>query len=493
MGRSIRPYDEGDVMAFCFSAGGAGYGDPLEADPEEVARDFAGGLISAWTMREIYKVAYDEVERGRAGRARPRRCAPTSARRARRATRDWATFEAAVVAAVAARGPARLVRLLARGHRGGAGHADVNALDDALAGDRVDRPLRAPLFAALAAEVEELDVREFLADPGRRARIYADLARSLRPDVLVVDSGSGWDAEAAGWTLDWSRGYPPSIGWASASPRPSAGDPAPMLDLLRRVRAVVPEPTLLGVDDHAVRPPTPSGRARSPTARGVTIAYARGVAEAGAGVVFVRESGAEPPDGYARAVTPLWGALKFFRAVGVLRAPWAADAPARAVPAVRHDATRAPARAGRRARRGARRRTRRRADHPHRGPRGPRAGARAPGAAVARLHDGALDPTAGRARRRPRSGASRSATASTRSRRCSAGRSTISRGSGRRSGTSSSCGRRRRTSGCSGRAGCRAPSGSRARGSTTPSTCWGVTTRRRWPSSRARTRAGRSS
>jgi N-methylhydantoinase B/oxoprolinase/acetone carboxylase alpha subunit len=62
MGRSIRPYDEGDVMAFCFSAGGAGYGDPLEADPEEVARDFAGGLISAWTMREIYKVAYDEAE-----------------------------------------------------------------------------------------------------------------------------------------------------------------------------------------------------------------------------------------------------------------------------------------------------------------------------------------------------------------------------------------------------------------------------------------------
>ncbi len=41
MGRSIRPYDEGDVMAFGFSAGGAGYGDPLEADPEDVARDFA--------------------------------------------------------------------------------------------------------------------------------------------------------------------------------------------------------------------------------------------------------------------------------------------------------------------------------------------------------------------------------------------------------------------------------------------------------------------
>ena len=35
MGRSIRPYDAGDVMTFAFSAGGAGYGDPLEADPEQ--------------------------------------------------------------------------------------------------------------------------------------------------------------------------------------------------------------------------------------------------------------------------------------------------------------------------------------------------------------------------------------------------------------------------------------------------------------------------
>ncbi len=62
MGRSIRPYAEGDIMTFAFSAGGAGYGDPLEADPELVARDFREGLISAWSMREIYRVAYDERE-----------------------------------------------------------------------------------------------------------------------------------------------------------------------------------------------------------------------------------------------------------------------------------------------------------------------------------------------------------------------------------------------------------------------------------------------
>jgi len=163
-------------------------------------------------------------------------------------------------------------------------------LEAALAGRPVDRPLRAPLFAALAAEVEELDERAFLADAGRRARIYADLARSLRVDVLVVDSGSGWDRETAGHAL--------------------------IADLLRRVRAVVDAP--LGV--------TLAGPATRGDAQAV-LAAARAAAEAGASVIFVREDVATPPDGYARLAAPLWGSLKFFRAVGVLAVPgdgWAA-------------------------------------------------------------------------------------------------------------------------------------------------------------------------
>lgn len=149
-----------------------------------------------------------------------------------------------------------------------------------------DRPLLAPLFAALAAEVEELDVPTFLADPGRRARVYADLWRTLRPDILVVDSGSGWEAQ-----------------------------PAAMADLLARVRAMVPAPlavTLRGAADVQ--------RA---------IAAARVAAEAGAGFVFVREDAPEPPEGYERATAPLWGSLKFFRAEAVLvtPAPWVVRGP----------------------------------------------------------------------------------------------------------------------------------------------------------------------
>jgi hypothetical protein len=138
-----------------------------------------------------------------------------------------------------------------------------------------DRPLRAPLFAALAAEVEEIPLERFLADAGRRARVYADLARTLRPDVLIVDSG---------------------------------GDPPLVADLLTRVRAMTS--TMLGVE---ILGPATTGNVQA------VIAAARSAAQAGAEVVFVRED-VPLPDGYGRLATPLWGSLQFFRAKGVLKA-----------------------------------------------------------------------------------------------------------------------------------------------------------------------------
>ncbi len=153
----------------------------------------------------------------------------------------------------------------------------MNALEPALAGGTLERPLLAPRFAALAAEVEELPLEAFLADLGRRARIYADLARSLRVDVLFVN-----DADE---------------------------EPDVLADLLQRVRATVP--TTLGavVTGPATRGDMPS-----------VLAAARAVAEAGAEVVLVRET-VPLADNYPRLSNPLWGSLKFFRAVGVLLAP----------------------------------------------------------------------------------------------------------------------------------------------------------------------------
>jgi hypothetical protein len=153
----------------------------------------------------------------------------------------------------------------------------VSVLEPALAGHGLDRPLLAPRFAALAAEVEELPLEVFLADLGRRARIYAELARSLRVDVLFVN-----DADE-----------PPEV----------------LADLLRRVRATVP--TTLGV---VLTGPATRGQTQS------VLAAARTVAEAGAEVILVRETVALP-ENYKRLASPLWGSLKFFRAVGVLMAP----------------------------------------------------------------------------------------------------------------------------------------------------------------------------
>jgi hypothetical protein len=177
------------------------------------------------------------------------------------------------------------------------------ALVAALQGRPIERPLRAPLIAALAAEVEELDLREFLGDAGKRSRILAGLASSLGVDVLVLDSGSGWDVEAAGVELRFD---------------PARGGAPVILDLLQRARAAVPDSVSLAV--------TLTG----PGALGLpaVLAAARTVAEAGAGVVIVREQGEDEVDcaAYLAATAPLWRSLQFFRSVGVLQVVGAADA-----------------------------------------------------------------------------------------------------------------------------------------------------------------------
>lgn len=56
--RTPKVYEEGDLL-FGFSGGGPGYGDPLERDPEELLEDLKKNIISDWTARSIYRIAYD--------------------------------------------------------------------------------------------------------------------------------------------------------------------------------------------------------------------------------------------------------------------------------------------------------------------------------------------------------------------------------------------------------------------------------------------------
>jgi len=58
-GRSVRPYALDDIITFGFATGGAGYGDPLDRDPELVLQDIKDKIISHWSADNVYKVKYD--------------------------------------------------------------------------------------------------------------------------------------------------------------------------------------------------------------------------------------------------------------------------------------------------------------------------------------------------------------------------------------------------------------------------------------------------
>lgn len=62
-GRSVRPYNNGDVATFAFSCGGTGYGDPLDRDGKAVEQDLVKGVISPQAARQVYKVVWDETQR----------------------------------------------------------------------------------------------------------------------------------------------------------------------------------------------------------------------------------------------------------------------------------------------------------------------------------------------------------------------------------------------------------------------------------------------
>ncbi|MBI5920042.1 MAG: hydantoinase B/oxoprolinase family protein [Betaproteobacteria bacterium] len=62
-GRSVRAYQNGDVITFAFSTGGTGYGDPLDRDPAQVEVDIEKNVITPGTAQQVYKVVWDEASR----------------------------------------------------------------------------------------------------------------------------------------------------------------------------------------------------------------------------------------------------------------------------------------------------------------------------------------------------------------------------------------------------------------------------------------------
>ncbi|MSR13814.1 MAG: hydantoinase B/oxoprolinase family protein [Gammaproteobacteria bacterium] len=60
-GRSARPIAGDKTISVLMSTGGARYRDPLDRDPASVHKDMIAGLCSAWSAKEIYKVAWDPI------------------------------------------------------------------------------------------------------------------------------------------------------------------------------------------------------------------------------------------------------------------------------------------------------------------------------------------------------------------------------------------------------------------------------------------------
>lgn len=58
-GRSVRAYDEGDIITFAFSTGGCGYGDPMDRDPAALEADLLKGVVSQEAAEFVYKVAWN--------------------------------------------------------------------------------------------------------------------------------------------------------------------------------------------------------------------------------------------------------------------------------------------------------------------------------------------------------------------------------------------------------------------------------------------------
>ena len=60
LGRATRGYNNGDVITFGFSAGGAGYGDSLEREIDSIATDIGLGIITAEAAIRVYKVVWNK-------------------------------------------------------------------------------------------------------------------------------------------------------------------------------------------------------------------------------------------------------------------------------------------------------------------------------------------------------------------------------------------------------------------------------------------------
>jgi hypothetical protein len=195
----------------------------------------------------------------------------------------------------------------------------------------VERPLVVPLASAAAGELQGLEPRAVLADPGKLGTLVKELATSLRADAAVAEFGTFWDAEALGMSLDWSRGFPPVPRGRITAAQPDferSPRAAVVLDVLRRLGVLLDGPLLAAGITGPVTLSRLSGGDPPPEAVAArSLAAARALCEAGARIIWVVEQPAAPasPEALVRALAPLWGSIRFYQSLGVLHLAGSAD------------------------------------------------------------------------------------------------------------------------------------------------------------------------
>jgi hypothetical protein len=226
------------------------------------------------------------------------------------------------------------------------------AVKDLLQGIAPSRPLFLPIVFSLGARVENVPLREFLANPTKISNSLRQVRTHLRADGVTCYFDPFLEAEALGGVLHWaSDDGPPEIRWPEAaeggrlsdglrSPEDAAksGRVPVAVEVIRRLKSVLRDGALLmaGVSGPftlaALLGPPGDGAASGPTdgppsaaeVAGATVAsIARAFLEAGADVILIDERtlsaayGEAPAEALSQLLTTV-NIIRFYEALAVL-------------------------------------------------------------------------------------------------------------------------------------------------------------------------------
>ena len=217
-----------------------------------------------------------------------------------------------------------------------------------LQGAAPPRPLFLPIVFSLAARIENLPLRAFLANPTRITRALRQIHAYLRSDGLTCYLDPYLQIEALGGILEWGANEQPSVHWArdpvsgdlpeglpSMDELPGRGRIPVAVEVIRRLKSLVRDESLFTVGingpfalaaqitlaGHGGSSEIQFSTAVLELASGAIASVAAALVEAGANVVFIREQfplSASDFPAWAALLTTTINIVRFYEALPVL-------------------------------------------------------------------------------------------------------------------------------------------------------------------------------